>query len=129
MEWVGQSSPLDILWRLNSSWDLCLRASSKKYGSLQFRMVSIRRSKVNQYTTYSEVVSTMTLLSGCKLRVLNNACYKSWRNSTIVGCLSATKIGPGEAKRRFSKHYCYCYFVYNFAIVNKVFNKQAVVVF
>ena len=107
----------------------CLRASPKKYGSFQFRMFPIYYSKVNQYTTYSEVVSTMTLLSGCKLRVLNNACYKSWRNSTIVGCRSATKIGPGEAKRRFSKHYCYCYFVYNFAIVNKVFNKQAVVVF
>ena len=41
-----------------------------------------------------------------------NACYKSWRNSTIVGCRSATKIGPGEAKRRFSKKNCYCYFVY-----------------
>ena len=91
----------------------CLRASPKKYGSFQFRMLPIRWSKVNQYTTYSEVVSTMTLLSGCKLRVLNNACYKSWRNSTIVGCRSATKIGPGEVKRRFSKHNCYCYFVYN----------------
>ena len=48
----------------------CLRASPKKYGSFQFRMLPIRWSKVNQYTTYSEVVSTMTLLSGCKLRVL-----------------------------------------------------------